>query len=101
VAERTGEIGLLMALGARRRSVLAIFLAEAVVLSALGGALGVLIGAGLAQLLRFALPDLPVQTPAAFVVAAVVGSMLIGLIAGVLPARRAARLDPVDALRAD
>ena len=101
VAERTGEIGLLMALGARRRSVLTLFLAEAVVLSALGGAFGVLIGAGLAQLLRLVLPDLPVQTPAAFVAAAVVGSMLIGLIAGVLPARRAARLDPVDALRAD
>lgn len=101
VAERTGEIGLLMALGARRRSVLALFLGEAVVLSALGGAIGVAVGAGLAQLLSLLVPGLPVQTPATFVAAAVVGSMLIGLIAGVLPARRAARLDPVTALRAE
>ena len=101
VAERTGEIGLLMALGARRRSVLALFLGEAVVLSALGGAIGVAVGAGIAQLLSLLVPGLPVQTPATFVAAAVVGSMLIGLIAGVLPARRAARLDPVTALRAE
>ncbi len=101
VAERSGEVGLLMALGARRRSVLALFLTEAVVLSALGGAFGVLIGAGTAQLLRLVLPGLPVHTPATFVAAAVLGSMLIGLIAGVLPARRASRLDPVHALRAD
>ena len=101
VTERTGEIGLLMALGARRRSVLALFLGEAVVLSALGGAIGVAVGAGFAQLLSLLVPGLPVQTPATFVAAAVAGSMLIGLIAGVLPARRAARLDPVTALRAE
>lgn len=101
VTERTGEIGLLMALGARRRSVLALFLGEAVVLSALGGAIGVIAGAGLAQLLSLLVPGLPVHTPATFVAAAVVGSMLIGLLAGVLPARRAATLDPVDALRAE
>ncbi len=101
VTERTAEIGLLMALGARRSSVLALFLAEAVVLSALGGTLGVLVGAGTAQLLTLVLPGLPVHTPAAFVAAAVAGSMLIGLVAGVLPARRASLLDPVNALRAE
>ncbi len=101
VTERTGEIGLLMALGARRRSVLALFLGEAVVLSALGGAIGVAVGAGIAQLLSLLVPGLPVHTPATFVAAAVAGSMLIGLIAGVLPARSAARLDPVTALRAE
>lgn len=101
VTERTGEIGLLVALGARRGTILALFLGEAVALSALGGLLGLILGIGLAQLIHFALPALPVHTPLSFVLLAEGIAIAIGLAAGVLPARRAARLDPVEALRAE
>jgi putative ABC transport system permease protein len=101
VAERTGEIGLLVALGAPRRTILSLFLGESIVLAALGGAVGLLIGIGMAQLLRFALPALPVHTPWNFAIGALLLSAVIGLLAGVLPARRAARLDAVEALRAE
>lgn len=99
VQERTGEIGLIRALGARRTQVLGLFLGEAVVLAAIGGMAGLALGIGTAGLLRLALPALPVHTPWLFVVAAETVAVLIGLAAGVLPARRAARLDPVEALR--
>lgn len=101
VAERTNEIGLMKAVGAPERTILGLFLGEAIALSALGGLLGLALGIGLAQLLHFALPALPVETPLSFVVLAEVLAALIGLAAGVLPARRAARLDPVEALRAE
>ncbi|EXI69379.1 MAG: Macrolide export ATP-binding/permease protein MacB [Candidatus Accumulibacter adjunctus] len=101
VAERTGEIGLLVALGAPRRSILGLFLGEAVALSALGGLLGLLLGIGVAQLLHLLLPALPVHTPFSFVALAEALTIVIGLLAGVLPARRAARLNAVDALRAE
>ena len=101
VSERTGEIGLLVALGAPRRTILALFLGEAVALSTLGGVIGLLLGIGLAQLIRLAVPALPVHTPLTFVLLAEGIAIAIGLLAGVLPARSAARLDPVQALRAD
>ncbi len=101
VTERTNEIGLLVALGARRSTILALFLSESVMLAALGGALGLLLGTGLAQLLRLLLPTLPVHTPWNFAVGALVMSAVIGLLAGVLPARSASRLDPIEALRAE
>ncbi|HPU81738.1 ABC transporter permease [Accumulibacter sp.] len=101
VSERTGEIGLLVALGAPRRSILGLFLGEAIALSAVGGLLGLLLGIGLAQLIHLVLPALPVHTPLSFVVLAESIAVGIGLLAGVLPARRAARLDAVDALRAE
>jgi len=101
VTERTSEIGLLVALGAPRRTILGLFLGEAVALSALGGLVGLLVGIGLAQLIHLLVPALPVHTPFAFVVIAEAIAMGIGLLAGVLPARRAAKLDPVDALRAE
>lgn len=101
VSERTAEIGLLVALGARRRNILLLFLAEAVALAATGGLFGLLLGGGLAALIGFAVPALPVHTPWQFVFAAEACAVLIGLAAGVLPARRAARLDPVEALRTE
>ena len=101
VTERTGEIGLLVALGAPRRTILLLFLGEAVALSALGGLFGLVLGFGLAQLIHFALPALPVHTPLTFVLLAEGIAIVIGLLAGVLPARNAARLDPVEALRAE
>lgn len=101
VSERTNEIGLLVALGARRATVLGLFLGEAVALAAIGGALGLVVGMGLAQLVGLLVPALPVHTPWHFVVVAEVLAVVIGLLAGVLPARRAAGLDPVEALRSE
>lgn len=101
VTERTNEIGLLVALGARRRTILNLFLSESVMLASLGGAMGLLLGIGLAQLLRLALPTLPVHTPWSFALGALAMSATIGLLAGVLPARSASRLDPIEALRAE
>ncbi len=101
ITERTNEIGLLKALGARERTILGIFLSEAVVLSALGGLLGLVLGIGIAQLAHLFFPALPVQTPLSFVFLAEAVAVVIGLAAGVLPARNAARLNPVEALRAE
>ena len=101
VTERTGEIGLLVALGAKRKTILGIFLGEAVALSAVGGVLGLILGIGLAQLIHLLVPALPVHTPINFVLLAEAVAVVIGLAAGVLPARRAARLDAVEALRAE
>lgn len=101
VTERTNEVGLLVALGAHRRTILSLFLGESIILAALGGALGLLLGVGVSQALRLALPALPVHTPWSFAVGALLMSIIIGLLAGVMPATRASRLDPIDALRAE
>jgi putative ABC transport system permease protein len=101
VNERTAEIGLAKALGAAPSQILAMFLLEASVLSLSGGVLGVAVGLGLAAVLRRAVPGLPVETPFRFVAAALLVSLSVGLLSGVLPARRAAALDPVEALRAE
>jgi len=101
VNERTTEIGLLRALGTKQSQILTLFLGEAIILSAIGGASGLLIGISLAQLLHAAIPTLPIHTPWTFVLFAEALAIAIGLVAGVLPARRAAKLNPVDALRAE
>ena len=101
VNERTNEIGLLRALGARQGQVLSLFLGEAIVLAALGGISGLALGIGLAHFLHFAFPALPVHTPWVFVVLAEAIAVVIGLAAGVLPAQRAAQLDPIEALRTE
>ena len=99
VNERTGEIGLMRALGARQAQIMGLFLGEAAVLAAIGGLAGLVMGLGVASLLRLALPELPVHTPSIYVVLAEVLAVVLGIISGILPARRAARLDPVEALR--
>ncbi|HVR96734.1 MAG TPA: ABC transporter permease [Thermoanaerobaculia bacterium] len=101
VGERTAEIGLARAIGATRRQVQLLFLAESAALAGVGGALGILAGLGLAALLRLAVPGLPVHTPVIFVLVAVGVSLVTGLLSGVLPARKAAALDPIEALRAE
>ncbi len=98
VSERTREIGLLKALGASRGEVLRAFLVEAALLSTAGGAVGLLAGWAGILVLRGLYPDFPVASPAWAVAAAVVVSVSVGLVSGVLPARRAAGLDPVVAL---
>ncbi|MEJ2361748.1 MAG: ABC transporter permease [Gammaproteobacteria bacterium] len=101
VTERTSEIGLIRALGAKQSQVLSLFLGEAVVLSAVGGLAGLILGIGIGQLLHIVLPALPVHTPITFVVLAESIAIIIGLAAGVIPARHAAQLDPVEALRTE
>jgi putative ABC transport system permease protein len=101
VNERTAEIGLAKALGASPRQILALFLFEAAVLSLAGGALGAATGMGIAWMLPAAVPGLPVHTRTSFVIAALAVSLGVGLLSGVLPARRAAALDPVEALRTE
>jgi putative ABC transport system permease protein len=101
VRERTGEIGLLRALGARQRQVLGLFLLEAMALSAAGGLAGLATGIGIAALVDATVPALPVSYAPGFIVLAEVLAIVIGLVAGLLPAAHAARLEPVNALRAE
>lgn len=99
VRERTQEIGLLRALGAQKAQVLRVFLAEAIVLSAAGGIAGLVVGLGIALALDLGVPALPVSYSPPFIVMSEALAVIIGLIAGILPALRAADLEPVDALR--
>lgn len=101
VNERTSEIGLARAVGATPRQILLMFLAEAALLSTVGGILGVATGLAVAQALHFYVPALPVQTPVEYVFLALAVSLAVGLASGLLPARRAAALDPVVALTAE
>lgn len=101
VRERTAEIGLLRALGARQRQIQLLFLGEAALLSGIGGLAGLLLGMVIALLLRLLVPALPVHLPLGYIALAEVLAVAIGLAAGVLPARRAAQLDPVESLRTE
>jgi putative ABC transport system permease protein len=101
VSERTGEIGLLRALGARRTHILALFLGEAIILAALGGGTGLIIGIGGGQLLHLLVPAMPLHISWLYVILAEALAVVIGILAGVLPARHAAQLDPIEALRAE
>jgi putative ABC transport system permease protein len=101
VAERTAEIGLLRALGARRGQGVLLVLAEATLLAGVGGLFGLLLGYGVAQLLHAVFPALPVSTPWLYAALAELIAVGVGVAAGVAPANRASRLDPVEALRAE
>ena len=101
VNERVEEIGLMRALGATERNVQRLFLLEAVILTVLGGIAGIVIGLGISAILRVTVPGLPVYTPARYIGAALLVCALTGLLAGVVPARRAALLHPIEALRTE
>ena len=100
VAERTREIGIRKALGARRRDILSQFVVEAATLSAVGAAIGVVIGVALSKIIA-GLSPLPTTVAPWSVVAAIIMGAGVGVIAGVYPATRASRLDPITALRAE
>lgn len=98
VTERTMEIGLRKAMGATRRQILAQFLTEAVVICQLGGLLGIALGLGAGNLVGLLL-DVELMVPWAWVLGGLVVCFVVGIAAGLYPARRAAALDPIDALR--
>ncbi len=98
VTERTREIGIRKAVGARRRDIMAQFLAEAMLLGLVGGVLGAILGAGVAWLLRYFEVMHTVVSPAS-VVLALTFAITVGLVSGAYPARRAANLNPIEALR--
>jgi ABC-type antimicrobial peptide transport system permease subunit len=100
VTERTREIGLRMAVGARPRDILEQFLVEAVVLCLLGGTLGIVVGRGCAELVRLLLAW-PTRVSVWAIVASVSVSAVVGVLFGFYPAWKAARLDPIRALRYD
>jgi putative ABC transport system permease protein len=100
VTERTREIGLRLSVGARSAAILQQFLTEAVVLSTSGGAIGAIVGIGGAALVA-ALGHWPAAVPPAAVAIAVLFSALVGIFFGYYPASKAARLDPIEALRAE
>ncbi len=101
VGERTSEIGLARAVGAGAAQILLVFLLESALLSLAGGVLGVALAWVVGQAVHLLVPGLPFHTPPGYVAAALFVSLGVGLASGVLPARRAALLDPIDALRAE
>ena len=98
VAERTREIGIRIALGAKRRQILLQFLVEATALSLVGGIVGAVLGIAAASAIA-ALADWPVRVPPSAVLGSVLFSSAVGVFFGLYPARRASRLDPIAALR--
>jgi putative ABC transport system permease protein len=99
VKERTREIGLRKAVGARRRDILGQFLVEATVLCTIGGVLGLVVGEGLLAAVGMVVPQLAAATPMWARAFAFAGSASVGLFFGLWPAWKAASLDPVEALR--
>jgi putative ABC transport system permease protein len=99
VTERTKEIGVRKALGARRRDIVRQFLFEAMTLTFLGGILGVVLAVGISRIIMLLVPALPASIPTWAVVSGLTVSVGVGLLFGVWPARKASRLDPIECLR--
>jgi putative ABC transport system permease protein len=99
VTERTKEIGIRKAIGATRGAIVMQFLLEAMVLTFFGGIVGVTLAVGISNLIMLLIPSLPASVPLWAVITGLAVSIGVGLIFGVLPARKAARLDPIEALR--
>jgi len=99
VTERTQEIGVRKAIGARRADVRLQFLLEAVVLTLVGGTIGILMGAGISTLVRLTIPSVPATLSYLWVTMGFVISVSVGLFFGYYPANLAANLDPIDCLR--
>jgi putative ABC transport system permease protein len=99
VTERTKEIGVRKALGARRRDIVRQFLFEAMTLTFLGGILGVVLAVGISRIIMLLVPSLPASIPSWAVITGLTVSVSVGLIFGVWPARKASRLDPIECLR--
>lgn len=99
VTERTKEIGIRKAIGATKGAIILQFLLEAMTLTFFGGVIGVAVAVGIAQLVMLLIPSLPASIALWSITLALVVSVLVGLVFGVLPARRAARLDPIECLR--
>jgi putative ABC transport system permease protein len=98
VTERTREIGIRMAVGARAADILVQFLIEAVTLSAIGGGIGIAMGVGFSELVSYVW-GMPTITPFFWIAVAFISSAVIGVISGFYPAWKASKLDPIDALR--
>ena len=99
VTERTQEIGVRKALGARRRDITNQFLFEAMTLTFIGGMIGVLSAVGISNLIMLLIPSMPASVPTWAVISGLSVSIFVGLVFGVWPARKAARLDPIECLR--
>jgi putative ABC transport system permease protein len=99
VTERTREIGVRKALGATKTDIVLQFLFEATTLTGVGGVLGIILAVAISYLIAVLVPSLPTSIPLWAVVIGLTVSVAIGLIFGVWPARKAAQLDPIEALR--
>jgi len=99
VTERTKEIGIRKAIGATRSAIVFQFLAEAMTLTFFGGVIGILLAVGISNLLMILIPTIPAKVEAWMIITSALVSVGIGLVFGVLPARKAAKLDPIECLR--
>lgn len=99
VTERTKEIGIRKAIGATKKAIVLQFLLEAMTLTFFGGVIGVIIAVGISNLLMLLIPSMPATVELWMIMLSLGVSVGVGLIFGVLPARKAAKLDPIECLR--